>query len=277
LNRRPPHANKRVFVSRKERQVKNRRKPDVLATVRIGLAVLLLLQGVRVAFSSPRLRLGKVRLAGTHRFSPDEVVKVGAVGLGENIFRVNLVRVSQQLRREPVVEQAVVTRELPDTLLVEIRERRPALVVVSGGQSYYADAAGVLFERTTAPKAGLPAVDVPAKELPKLGEALRPEMAEGVWSCVRLAQKERLSLRKMRIDEAGELWLNIETYPPSQAAASILTVRVGRSNDLAEKFRDIRQALLGWPDLTATAAYLNVMCAGRPAYMRVSQETTTTR
>jgi cell division septal protein FtsQ len=274
LNRRPPHANKRVFVSRKERKVKNRRKPDVLGVLRVGLALLLLLQGVRVAFSSPRLRLERVRLAGTHRYSPERVVNLGAVGLGENIFRVNLVRVSQQLRKEPVVAQAVVTRELPDTLLVEIQERKPALVVVSGGQSFYADSAGIVFERTTAPKAGLPAIDIPAQDLPKLGAALHPEVAQSVWECVRLAKEERLSVRNMRIDEAGELWLNIETYPPGQATASILKVRVGRSNDLAEKFRDVRQALLGWPDLTATAAYLNVMCAGRPAYMRVSQETT---
>jgi hypothetical protein len=76
----------------------------------------------------------------------------------------------------------------------------------------------------------------------------------------------------MRVDASGELWLNVEATPTKQTAPAILKVRVGRSTELPEKFRDIRLALASRPDLPGSASYLDVMCAGRTAYAPLPEE-----
>jgi hypothetical protein len=229
-------------------------------------------QGLRVAFTSPRLRLQEVRVTGTRRLSPEEVTRLGHIRLGQNIFTINLLRISEQLMEEPAIQDAVVTRELPRTLAVDLKERVPAIHLLAKGeapgsfQGFYADADGVVFERATTPQDKLPILEIPAADAPPIGRKLRPEWVRTVWDCERLAREARLGLRRMRVDGKGELWLNIEPYSAAQTPGRSLTVYIGRCTELPEKFRDVRQALNGWPDLPARAAYLNVMCAGSPSY-----------
>ena len=270
MNRRPPPARERRTSARMERKDRNRKKADVVGTLRFVLLMALVTQCLRVGFASPRLQLQEVQVTGTQRFSPDDVTRIGAVHLGQNIFRANLSRISARLEAEPVIQEAVVTRELPHSLRVEIRERVPAIQVITPKGNFHADAEGVVFQRAPALTRELSLLQVPAKDLPALGEKLRPEYVTSVRECGRLAQKEGLDLRFLRVDDAGELWLNIATHPngpqSDDSGGSRLKVRVGRATELPEKFRDVRLVLHNWPNLAATAAYLNVMCAGRPVY-----------
>jgi POTRA domain-containing FtsQ-type protein len=281
------------------RKDRNRKKWDVPGTVRCILLVLLVAQCLRVAFASPRLRMKEVTVTGTRRFTPDQVRRLGQIPLERNIFAVNLVQVSDRLLANPVVQEAVATRVLPDRLHVDIRERVPALQITltpektesnrsdepthqpedtddrdpDSGEPMilHADREGVVFQKSGAVTDGLAHLEIPAADLPALGQKLRADHVRTVHECVRLAKKEGLRLRRMRVDGVGELWLNIATYPTSPTQTA-LTVRVGRSTELPEKFRDIHQALLGWPDLPARAAYLNVMCAGYPARMNAPDQ-----
>jgi hypothetical protein len=250
----------------------NRRKPDWLAVTRTVLIVALAAQGLRVAFASPRLRLQEVRVTGTQRFTPEHVLRLGGIPVGQNIFRVNLVKVAERLQGEPVIQEAILTRELPGTLNVELRERVPAFQIRVAGQQarLEADREGVVFQRAQAPVGKLPLLEIPAKSLPALGQRVPQQWVRTVWECVKLAKKEQLTIRDMRVDEAGELWLNIATFPTSPEARPSLPVIVGRATELPEKFRNIRQVLQGVPDLTVSAQYLNVMCAGKPAYRPLS-------
>jgi hypothetical protein len=274
LNRRQ-HARESRLGSKRKVVRENRRKVDVAAGIRTALLLVLIAQCLRVAFASPRLQVQVVDLTGTERLSPADVVQRGGIRLGQNIFAVNLTRVRQALKADPVIEDAVVTRDLPNRLSVTVRERVPALRIVGSRAAFHADREGVVFQRARFEANKLPVLEMADRRLPKPGEALPADWVEAVWQCVELARKERVDVLKMRIDGAGELWLNVSTGPTSQAAVNSLSVRVGRTTDLPEKFRDIRRSLAGWPNLTASARYLNVMSAGNPAYMKAPEQTAT--
>ncbi len=276
MNRRPPlprdRQNRRPGIRRVVRD-RNRKKPDYSRWVRVGLAGVLAAQCLRVAFASPRLNLQEVRVSGTQRLTAEEVSRLSGIRPGQNIFHVNLVRVSDRLRQIPFVREAVVSREFPHAVLVEVRERTPEFQVSAGEKLLDVDDQGVVFQEAAAPNPDLPQITVPAEEIPALGRPMRPALARAVWDCERLAREEDLELRNMLVDASGELWLNVATFPNGEGVAAPLRVRVGRLAELPQKFRDIRTSLAAWPDLTSRAAYLNVMCAGRPAYLRMTQET----
>jgi cell division septal protein FtsQ len=263
----PQTRDMRFAAARRERREKNRKRPDFLGLLRIVLAFVLIGQSIRVAFTSPRLRLREVSVTGTQRLSSEQVQRLGGIPMGRNIFNCNLVQVSRQLRHDPIIKETFVTRELPGTIHVNIRERVPALQVMAGAHQFDADDQGFIFQPAEALTRGLPLLQLPESKLPPIGKQVPEHVVKAVWQCDRLAAEQGLRLRNLRVDDGGELWLNVESGPQEPAKARALAVRLGRETDLPEKFQDIRQALEGWPDLTAKAVYLNVMCAGRPAYM----------
>jgi hypothetical protein len=283
LNRRPPQPRDRAALTRHERKTRNRKKPDYLAGFRNLLMLVLIAQSLRVAFASPRLRLKEISVQGTQRITPADVAREGQVQLGQNVFRVNLVKVSERLTQDPIIRDAVVTRDLPNRLNVEVHERTPAYQISCQGTRWDVDSDNVVFRKNKAYLQGHPILELPAADVPPLGQMLRGELARAYADSLKLAKKNSLDLRHLRVDQAGELWLNIATSPPKSNGESEskpvvvaenayrLKVRVGRVTDLPQKFRDIHQALQGWPDLTTTAAHLDVMCPGRPAYMSAAK------
>jgi len=272
VNKQSPHArDQRFAAARRERRERNRKKPDILGAIRVAVALVVVAQCIRVAFTSPRMRLLEVRVTGTQRLSTQQVQELGGIPVGQNIFRCNLVEVSRRLRRDPVIKETIVTRELPNTIHATIRERVPAIQVMAGGQRFHADEEGFVFQHADAFTRDMPLIQLPAGQVPALGERLEGLVVNTVWECNRLASEQGLKLRNLRvkrIDGLPELWLNVETAA-ADGAPFLLAVRLGRETDLPEKFQDIGHTLT-WSPLTREASYLDVMCAGSPVYMSMT-------
>jgi hypothetical protein len=100
-----------------------------------------------------------------------------------------------------------------------------------------------------------------------VGQKVPRELLVSAKQCVRLARAAGLSLTKISIDAQHHLWLNIQVPGAGGALVKPLRVRMGRPEDLALKFADAQQVLRGAPQVSDLAAYLDVSCAGRPAYM----------
>ena len=93
-----------------------------------------------------------VRVRGI--IQPTQLQKMAGVRTGENLFRVDLLRVKRDLELTPLIESAAVERVLPDTLRLRIVERRPIAQVVGFRQQpdgqlvrqvYWLDARGVVI------------------------------------------------------------------------------------------------------------------------------------
>jgi cell division protein FtsQ len=110
----------------------------------------------RVA-SSERLRVGRVQVSGSHFLSEGEVRELLGPAVGENILALDIEALKARLRASPWVADATVSRTLPDTLRVEIRERVP-LALAELDRLYLIDGNGDLID-IYGPKTG--AFDLP--------------------------------------------------------------------------------------------------------------------
>lgn len=142
-------------------------KSWVSRTLPITLAVLVsatLIVGVVIGHgfitSSDRFAIRSLDVRGNHAVSDARIAQLLGVEDGDNIFEAGLDRMAQTLERDPWISDAMVRRGLPDTLIVEIEENRPATLVELGGL-YLADARGSVFKRAAIERgegAGLPIV-----------------------------------------------------------------------------------------------------------------------
>jgi cell division protein FtsQ len=109
------------------------------------VAVSALWTGYSRVMASERLRVAKVEVRGSRFLSEGEVRELLGPAVGENILNLDIDSLKAHLRSSPWVADATVTRTLPDTLRVEVRERAP-LALAELERLYLMDGDGALID-----------------------------------------------------------------------------------------------------------------------------------
>jgi len=95
--------------------------------------------------ASDRRRVGRLEVSGSHFLSEGEVRELVGTAVGESILSLDIEALKARLRSSPWVADATVTRALPDTVRVEIRERVP-LALAELDRLYLMDEDGGLID-----------------------------------------------------------------------------------------------------------------------------------
>lgn len=93
---------------------------------------------------SPWFAIREVAVAGTVRIEPEEIRAATGL-LGTNAFLASAADAAARLRALPALRGARVSVLLPDRAEVQVDERRPAIVLASGGARLFVDDDGTLF------------------------------------------------------------------------------------------------------------------------------------
>ncbi len=101
--------------------------------------------GYARVMASDRLKVAKVDVSGGHFLSEGEVRELLGPAVGENILGLDIEALKARLRASPWVAEATVSRTLPDTLKVKIRERVP-VALAEIDRLYLMDAEGGLID-----------------------------------------------------------------------------------------------------------------------------------
>jgi cell division protein FtsQ len=92
-----------------------------------------------------RFRISSIEVRGNHFLSEGEVREMLGPAMGESLVGANLEGLRSNLAASPWVGGAVVRRQLPDTLLVDVTERFP-IALAETDQLYVMDASGELID-----------------------------------------------------------------------------------------------------------------------------------
>jgi cell division protein FtsQ len=170
-----------------------------------------------------RLRVARVEVRGSRFLSEGEVRELLGPAAGENILGLDIAALKARLRASPWVEDATVTRTLPDTLRVEVHERAP-LALAEVERLYLMDEDGVLIDMYGPRTAGF---DLPI---------------------VRGLANVDVEARRARAERAGALLADL-----GDLAAEVSEVEVEDSGDLRVVLRGDGEVLrLGTPPYRAS-------------------------
>ena len=115
----------------------------------------LLLIGVVVA-AVYTLRIDQIRVTGLRNLSPRTVIEASGLEPGDRILWIRLSRAAREVESIPAVAEAVTERSLPQTVVINIRER-VALAALDRSRELAVDVEGRMFARN-------PTVEVPTIE-----------------------------------------------------------------------------------------------------------------
>jgi cell division protein FtsQ len=130
----------------------------VVTALRLGFGLALVIgTSVSVAYSvrhyaltSPRFSIQEVNLIGGKRVSPEQAQVQAGVVLGSNVFALDTALAERKLLENPWVSEARVTRDLPRSLRIEIKEREAAALAVFSDRLYLVTADGEPFKELAA-------------------------------------------------------------------------------------------------------------------------------
>lgn len=145
----PVELEQASFFRRRRFQAPHKRKRLLVRLARPFLVALLVVGAPSgLAFwmlTSAAFQLESFEVTGTSRVPERWVRESLAPLVGRHLLWLRLGEVEQRLAVHPWVEGVTVRKELPDRLLVELLERRPAALVRRDGELFYSDRAGVVF------------------------------------------------------------------------------------------------------------------------------------
>jgi len=138
-------------------KVKVQRKPinwnkylRPLGMIALGAAGVSLIFGVlfvakRAIGSATFFRLKNIEVSSAKRLTREEILALVGVEAGQDMARMNLKRMGEQLAQNPWVETVRIHRYFPDRLAISVTEREP-LAIVNMGFIYYLDKKGTVFK-----------------------------------------------------------------------------------------------------------------------------------
>lgn len=221
------------IAARRAEVREDRRRRRLRRTVLVASLLVLLVVGVLVERSS-LVALAEVRVAGTERLDAATVREAADLELGTSTLRLPLDDARARVEALPLVASADVRRLDPLTVLVEVTERVPSVVVRRGGQRVLADDEGVVVERGGA--SGLPVIRLTSGALPDPGETLdaSPAAANAHRALTALPGPVRSLVETYQARGADELDLRLHDGT---------RVRFGRADRVPEKARALGAVL----------------------------------
>jgi len=166
---------------------RGKRKRQLVVLLEVGCclgAVALFAYGFyHYSVDSPRYKVQQILVYGAEKVSPEAVRAVAGVTTDDNLLLLSTSAVAANVSELAYVETATVNRELPNTLVITLRERAAVATVMAGRRAYLVDGNGYTLRELPpgAPITGPLITSVPDLGIPEVGERLSsPSLREAL-------------------------------------------------------------------------------------------------
>ena len=224
------------------RRKSNRRRRGQFGVLYKLLSVLVIC-GAIIAALTLFFRVDTIVVSGQERYTSQEIQDATGIAQGDNLFLLNKYDVAQNIVKAlPYVEEIRISRKLPDTLLIEVRECGTPLALVQDGSAWLISPGGKIVEQKSAAEVGDSGIIDGCKLLaPSVGTplALATEYADQQTSLLELlAALEDAGMLKqvdaIHLDDAGKVIMDY---------AGRFTVEMPYNADYAMKLKALRLSL----------------------------------
>lgn len=124
-----------------------RRRVRIAIVAASALLILSTLCAATYILIDSLLKVKEVRVTGKSIYTATDIESVCGVAIGDNLLALNTGKISKELSSKlPFIEKAVVKRELPDKLRINVTPAEPVAVVSEGDSNYIISSTGKVLE-----------------------------------------------------------------------------------------------------------------------------------
>lgn len=235
---------------------RKRRRPKNLNVFQSIFFVLLVLVAGYVLLSSPLFEVKKVLVRGNHFLSEEKIRSVAGIGMGVNIFKLDLAAAAANLKLIPMLKETQITRNLPATVVITVNERVPVGLLLTTEGFIEVDEEGVYLMKAGAGVPGLPLITGVQIELAGLGQTVKSDKLGDALAVIKgLPDGTAANLSEVHVDKDGMIEMyTLEGVP----------CRFGSPEDIQEKGAILAQLLVELRKQGAKVNYIDLSSADQP-------------
>ncbi len=114
------------------------------------LVLILLMGAIYAGLSLPVFNIAKYEVEGNRYYSADEILIMGNCKTGGNIFwKAGISDIEERLSKDAYMQEVTVKRSLPDTIVIEIVERKQTAAIALGEKYVVIDSNGTVLRKTS--------------------------------------------------------------------------------------------------------------------------------
>lgn len=135
----------------KQEVVKNKPKKPKKNTIKLkilkwtSISILLVIAVIAFIFS-PIFNVKQIKVEGIQKLLEEDVINLSQIQLNENMFKVKISEVVKRIEENTYVETVTITRELPKTIKITVKERQPQYIIETENGNAYIDSNGYIIE-----------------------------------------------------------------------------------------------------------------------------------
>lgn len=218
--------------------------------------ILLVLVTGYILLRSPLFEVKKVVVQGNCYLNEEKIRSVADIGIGTNIFKLNLAAATANLKMIPVIKEADITRHLPSTVVIQIEERNAIGLLSTKDGLIEVDEEGVYLMKANAGVPGLPVITGVQAEISGPGQPVWAQNIENALVVLAGLPRDLLFyLSEVHVDDDGQI--KIYTIEGIQC-------RFGLPADVREKGEVFSQLLLELKEQGAKVRYIDLSSPGQP-------------
>ncbi|MEW6088246.1 MAG: FtsQ-type POTRA domain-containing protein [bacterium] len=96
---------------------------------------------------APYFNVKNIVVTGNNAVSKDDIIKSAGISQGQNIFKLNLVKIQYKIKENPLFDKVYVKRSPPGRIEIQVEERKPVAFFNLKGDFYLVSENGIIFKK----------------------------------------------------------------------------------------------------------------------------------
>lgn len=186
---------------------KNKFKLNKRGKFAIYAFILLVILFIYICISSSIFELKQIDVDGNSKITKSDIIKIGDIETGKNIFKYNLNDVEKKLLVNPYIKYVKVSRKFPDKLVITIKENSEYAIIKEGASYIYIGENGLVLSEQK---------DIKNKNIPLV-------------SGIEIKNKKLNTKIKINSDKSNDIILAIDTLKNNNMSRKIESIKINKN------------------------------------------------
>ncbi|MDV8108558.1 cell division protein FtsQ/DivIB [Paraclostridium bifermentans] len=186
---------------------KNKCKLNKRGKFAIYAFILLVILFIYICISSSIFELKQIDVDGNSKITKSDIIKIGDIETGKNIFKYNLNDVEKKLLVNPYIKYVKVSRKFPDKLVITIKENSEYAIIKEGASYIYIGENGLVLSEQK---------DIKNKNIPLV-------------SGIEIKNKKLNTKIKINSEKSNDIILAIDTLKNNNMSRKIESIKINKN------------------------------------------------
>lgn len=130
----------------KQLEIEKKKRRRIFRIIKWTTLMALIIGGSVCFLLSPYFNIKSITTTGNEKITSEEIISLSGIQLEENMFKVSSSKVEQAIKANAYIDSVELKRKLPDSIVLQVVERKPAYMLMIGNAYAYINSQGYMLE-----------------------------------------------------------------------------------------------------------------------------------